>query len=236
MKDLVGKYSVEELQHLFPPFFAITADQQEQGRGRQEKKWESETGKNLLISLLLYPRIGPSLQFDICRYVSVAVAGLISELCPASVVRIKWPNDVYIGNKKTAGILIEHFIQGENINYSIAGIGINLNQTVFSLSLPNPTSVLSETGKEQDPMLCMQNMINKMKDIEKQSPDKWRIAYDEYLYQKGVFARFIIPKVSADPLLLKITGVDQTGLLQLTDTNDRLFSCAFNEIIYCLNR
>jgi BirA family biotin operon repressor/biotin-[acetyl-CoA-carboxylase] ligase len=235
MKEWVVKYPTAQLRQSLPPFFAITADKQKSGRGRQNKKWESEAGKNLLLSFLLYPSTPPSLQFDICCYVSVALAEQIAELCPASEVYIKWPNDIYIGNKKVAGILIENFIYRERIKYSIVGIGLNLNQTVFPPSLPNPTSVFLETATKVHPIRCMEAIIEKTKQLETCPSTVWKNRYDDYLYKKEVFSTFILPAVSDTPLTLKITGVSETGLLQLVDENNKSFSCAFDEISYCIS-
>jgi BirA family biotin operon repressor/biotin-[acetyl-CoA-carboxylase] ligase len=231
LKDLVKKYA-EKLQNFLPPYFAVTADEQDAGRGQQEKKWESEAGKNLLLSLLLYSNILPVKQFIICQYISVATAEFIKETFPISNVYIKWSNDIYIGDKKVAGILIEHFIRGESINYTIAGIGMNINQTVFQSYLPNATSLCLETGQEYDPIACMKSIIEKIKETEKLPTTELKARYSDYLYKKDVFADFIVPKISKDPISLKIKGVNELGLLELLDKNNHLHCCAFNEIVY----
>jgi BirA family biotin operon repressor/biotin-[acetyl-CoA-carboxylase] ligase len=233
MRELVGKYPANQIRDLFPSFFAVTADEQEDGHGRQGKKWESETGKNLLLSLLLYPKVSPSKQFNICQYVSIAVSEHIRDTFSIPNVYIKWPNDIYIRNKKIAGILIEHFICGESINYSIVGIGMNINQKIFPSTLSQTTSLCLETGKEQDIMICMENIIERIKQMEELSDTVLKTRYEQRLYRKGEFAHFVLPAVSDTPILLQITGVDGTGRLQLIDKNNTRYSCAFNEIIYC---
>ena len=231
LKDLVSKHPIDSLQDFLPPYFAITADKQQKGRGQQNKSWESEAGKNLLMSLLLYPRVHPSKQFNISQYISIAIADFIKEKVNNNVY-IKWPNDIYVGDNKIVGILIEHFIRGETINYTIAGIGININQTVFSSSLPNPTSIYLETGQEHNLIDCMKTIIEKIKQTET-LPDTIRTSYYEnYLYKKDVFSDFIIPKISNIPLSLKIKGVNEIGLLELVDINNVSYCCAFNEIVY----
>jgi BirA family biotin operon repressor/biotin-[acetyl-CoA-carboxylase] ligase len=235
MRELIGQYTADQIRELFPPFFAITANEQENGHGRQGKKWESETGKNLLLSLLLYPNIHPSKQFNICQYVSLAAADVIRDTFSVPDVYIKWPNDIYIRDKKIAGVLIEHFIQGESINYSIVGIGININQRNFPAPLSHTTSLCIETGKEHDIKTCMENLIEKMKQTEKLSDTVLKMHYEHCLYKKGKFANFILPAISTTPMLLKITGVDEIGRLQLVDKNNIPYSCAFNDIVYCLS-
>ena len=232
LNELVENCPLEQRRELFPPYFALTVNSQQQGRGRQGKSWESETGKNLLLSVLLYPQVHPSLQFYVCRQVSIAVAEFVKETFSIENVYIKWPNDIYIKNKKLVGILIEHFLREDCINYSIAGIGININQTSFSDALPNPTSICLETGKICCVEDCCEKIIEKMKQIEMRPAEILEEQYIDYLYRYNVFYDYILPKISDKPLLLKIIGVDKMGLLQLKDKNNRLYPCAFNEVIY----
>ena len=128
---------------------AITASYQETGRGQSGNRWESEPGKNLLMSVILYPvMVRPAEQFIISVMVSLAVHDLVSQY--TSLARIKWPNDIYVGDDKIAGILIENSITGETLGSSIAGIGLNINQSVFLSGAPNPVSLCQVTGCEHD--------------------------------------------------------------------------------------
>lgn len=236
LKDLVEKYPAEGLQNILPQYFAVTACEQEAGRGQQGKKWESEAEKNLLASFLLYPSVHPTKQFTVCQYISVGIAEFIKEIFAIQNVYIKWSNDIYVGDKKVAGILIEHFIRGESINYTIAGIGMNINQTVFPPHLPNPTSLCLETGQEYDPIFCMKNLIEKIKQTEKLPDADLKARYTAYLYKKDVFSNFLVPKISDTPLSLKIIGVNELGLLDLLDKNNTPHRYAFNEIVYLNNK
>lgn len=233
LKEIVEKCLPEKRQELFPSCFVVTASRQEQGKGRQQKTWESEPDKNLLFSVLLYPRMHPSQQFQICRQVSVAVAEFVKETFSIENVYIKWPNDIYINDKKLAGTLIEHFIGGDTINYSIAGIGININQMSFPASLPNPTSIYLETKKNHSLEDSLEKVMDKIKQVIERPVELLEKQYIDYLYKYNVFSNYILPKISQKPLLLKITGIDEMGLLQLEDVTNQLFCCAFNEVIYC---
>lgn len=233
LKDMVEKCPFEQRKEMFSPYFTVSAGSQPQGRGRQGKSWESEPDKNLLFSVLLYPQIHPSMQFDVCRSVSVAVAEFIKETFSIENVYIKWPNDIYINDKKLVGILIEHFLSQDIINYSVAGIGININQKEFSSALPNPTSIYLETGEVHSLEFCLEKVMDKIKQVFMRHADILEKQYMDYLYKQNVFSQYILPKISDEPLLLKITGVNKMGLLQLEDKENRLYSCAFNEVIYC---
>ena len=230
LKDMVENHL--QKQNTLPAYFAITADMQEQGRGRQGKNWESEAGKNLLLSVLLYPNIHPSQQFDICRRVSLSLVHFLEETFKIENVYIKWPNDIYVNNKKITGILIEHFLQGEQIKYTIVGIGLNINQAEFSSVLPNVTSVYLETRKQEDVLSSAGGIIERMKQAEHVPTSVLMEQYNNYLYKRNEFADFILKKISDKPLSLMITEVDKIGLLHLVDKEEKLYCCAFDEVVY----
>ena len=119
------------------------------GRGQRGNSWESEPGMNLTASALLHPEgIEPCRQFLISEGVALAVCDLLSDLGVETMV--KWPNDIYAGDRKICGILIEHAIMPKRIMHTIAGAGININQTVFLSDAPNPVSVKQLTDREYD--------------------------------------------------------------------------------------
>jgi len=127
----------------------ITAAFQEGGRGQKGNTWDSEPGKNLLMSVILYPvMIRPEEQFVISQMVSLAVYDLVRT--ETEEVKIKWPNDIYVRNDKIAGILIEHSIMGNAISSTVAGIGLNVNQAEFRSILVNPVSLAQVTGRKHD--------------------------------------------------------------------------------------
>jgi BirA family biotin operon repressor/biotin-[acetyl-CoA-carboxylase] ligase len=119
---------------------------QKAGKGQSGAQWNSEPGKNLLMSVLLFPHELPVKKiFMLNKVVALAVRDLISEFVPE--VKIKWPNDIYVADKKICGMLIENSLRGNQIQYSIAGIGLNINQGVFPTEILNPTSLKIITGK-----------------------------------------------------------------------------------------
>ena len=130
----------------------VTAREQTAGRGQRGNSWESEPGANLTFSLILRPQQWPAArQFELSMAVAVGVCrALRRALPPDADVRVKWPNDIYAGNRKMVGILIENTISGSLITRSIAGIGINVNQTIFRSSAPNPVSMARLAGHPYD--------------------------------------------------------------------------------------
>lgn len=122
---------------------------QKKGRGQRGNEWESTPGMNMLASVILFPDfLSPAGQFYISKAVSIAIAEWLKP--QTDDVLIKWPNDIYIGNKKIAGILIETSVMGSKLHSAVAGIGLNLNQTKFSEYIPNPVSLKTVTGKDYD--------------------------------------------------------------------------------------
>jgi BirA family biotin operon repressor/biotin-[acetyl-CoA-carboxylase] ligase len=142
----------------------IRTDFQLAGKGHAGNSWQSERGQNLLFSMLLKPDfLAPGEAFQLSRISSLALYEIIENQCNG--VRIKWPNDMVVGDHKMAGILIENAIVGNTISQSILGIGLNVNQTVFDPSIPAPTSLKAEKG-------CHTDMMDLLADFQR-SLGKW---------------------------------------------------------------
>lgn len=125
----------------------VTAHRQTTGRGQRGNSWESQEGKNLTFTLLFRPEdMKASLQFSISEATALAVVDYL-EGCGVKAM-VKWPNDVYVGDRKISGILIEHSVMGQNIDHSRIGVGLNINQLEFLSDAPNPVSLAQVTGKE----------------------------------------------------------------------------------------
>lgn len=123
----------------------VIADYQTEGRGQMGNSWYSGRGDNLLFSLLIYPRQLPANEsFILSRVTSLALKNLLDSF--TDDIRIKWPNDIYWKDKKIAGILIENDIQGKEIDNTVIGIGLNVNQQIFPVDLANPVSLRQITG------------------------------------------------------------------------------------------
>lgn len=129
----------------------IAARTQTSGRGQRGNSWEAEPNKNLTFSLLLKPRtIVASRQFELSQLVALSVVAVLREKLATDLIRVKWPNDIYYRDQKICGILIENSLHGANIDQSVVGIGVNVNQTVFESDAPNPVSMAAISGKTYD--------------------------------------------------------------------------------------
>jgi BirA family biotin operon repressor/biotin-[acetyl-CoA-carboxylase] ligase len=136
----------------------IYTEFQSAGRGQPGTIWESQKGKNLLFSIILYPSsVIPEEQFLISMAISLGICDFIDRYFKGS--KIKWPNDIYINDDKIAGILIENSILGEGIENSVAGIGFNLNQESFPGNITNPVSLKNVTDTDYDINICLRQIL-----------------------------------------------------------------------------
>jgi len=140
-----------------PDFFCVATNFQTAGKGQGSKIWQSEKGKNILASFYFQPLILPPQQIYFNYFFALTIRKMLS--LHVNNVKIKKPNDIFVDDKKIAGILIEHHIQGEKLNYSVAGVGININQTQFDAALPNPTSLKLLTGKEFNREVILEEIV-----------------------------------------------------------------------------
>ncbi len=195
----------------------IWALKQSGGRGLNENKWESEPGKNLTFSIILCPGfLPPDRQFQLNKAISLGVFDFLNSLIPN--LTIKWPNDIYVGVRKIAGILIENRIIGTRIKNSIAGIGININQTSFPHDIPNPVSLSQVLRYEIDLKEALINLCKYMDSRYSQlrSGDHIIIDHDYHHCLLGRDEWRIFTKRGKN-FEGKIEGVDDYGHLLITD-------------------
>lgn len=199
----------------------LYAGYQTAGRGQTGNGWESEKGKNLLCSILLPPNKN---LYLLNIAVSVAIVRMIDE-----PLTIKWPNDIYYHDKKLAGILLENAIVGSEIKYTIAGIGLNVNQTAFVSDAPNPISLRQITGKEYDVDQMMNNLIEAVEAVLNEPEEAIWQEYKANLYRREGFWPFEDEKGEFDA---RIEDVLPTGELVLRDRDNKKRIYHFKQIRY----
>jgi BirA family biotin operon repressor/biotin-[acetyl-CoA-carboxylase] ligase len=154
---LLNEIVEKNRENSLPDFFCVTTDFQTSGKGQGTKKWLSAKGKNILISFYFQPIISPPQQIYFNYFFALTIRKTLSLY--VDNVMIKKPNDIWVDEKKIAGILIEHHIQGEDLKYSVAGVGININQTKFDKTLANPTSLRLLTKKNLNREQILQEIV-----------------------------------------------------------------------------
>ncbi len=146
--DSTNSYIARNAASLSAPLMVV-AKFQTAGRGQRGNTWESEPGMNLTFSLLIrLPDFPARKQFAISEAVALSVAETLGRF--GIEAKVKWPNDVYVGDGKISGILIEHSLLGSSLTHTIVGVGLNVNQTVFVSSAPNPVSMAGIIGHSFD--------------------------------------------------------------------------------------
>lgn len=142
-----------------PEGTVICTDFQTSGRGQAGNTWISARGKNLLFSVILYPAsVMPDEQFLISMSLSLGICDFMNRYYRDC--RIKWPNDILADNDKIAGMLIENSVMGAQIENTVAGIGLNINQDDFNGIQPLPVSLKMITGREYDLDECLKEVLS----------------------------------------------------------------------------
>lgn len=208
----------------------IVAEKQECGRGQMHNSWESEGSKNILVSIVFYPFFLPvQYQFLLSKVVALGVYELVSLY--VDNVTIKWPNDIYVGEQKIAGILIENSIMGYTLGSTVAGVGININQATFKGDAPNPVSLFQLLGREF--------YIEELLEILFDAIDKWYLllksgkhdqinsSYLECLYRKGVLADYCD---KTGRYKGTITGISEIGQLEIQPETGQMKTYHFKEV------
>ena len=215
------------------------------GRGQAGNGWESEREKNLLFSVLLRkPQVPVEKQFLISMLAAVALWDTVAEAIGKEGLTIKWPNDLYWGDKKLAGMLIENTLAGGEIAHSIIGIGLNINQEQWIGNAPNPVSMRLITGQSYSPEKVLTRYMTHLEAWRQRPQREWREAYMQHLYRREGWWHFVEREVSLTPtmnaqttdggFLARIEGITEHGELILKRENNETKTYHFKEIRYIL--
>ena len=207
----------------------VIAEYQTAGKGCGSNSWESERGKNLTFSMLIHPEGLPANeQFHITEVVSVALCETL-ELYINKKVEIKWPNDIYVGDRKICGILIENRLQGSTIKDAIIGIGLNVNQRVFLSDAPNPVSLYQLTGQETNRDTLLNRFLEAFERVSQSNTTC--IDYRERLFRKGKEGLY---EDETGRFTARLTDVLSDGRLQLVDSEGQTRIYAFKEVQFII--
>lgn len=206
--------------------------EQTAGKGQRGKKWESEVGQNIMVSIVIKPE-NLTIQ-DIFlgnAAVSIACYDFFSALA-CDETSIKWPNDIYWRDRKAGGILIENIFSGQTWKHSVIGIGININQVKFDPNLPNPVSLLQITGKTFDLLELLNPLFQAIQSRWNQLyTDKPAVLalYNEKLYKKD---KLVTIKKDNRVFSATIKGVSANGQLEVFSTEAEFLSHGEVEVSY----
>ncbi len=213
-----------------PGFTLVVADDQTAGRGQKGNTWETEKGKNLIFSLLCHPdMVKASEQFVLLQCMAIAVRDALAKV--ADGVTVKWPNDIYVGEKKISGTLIECDLKGKSIVNCILGVGININQTIFSSNVPNPTSLRLLTGRDTDRETVLADIMERFQLyygwVSQGLSEDVRKLYMQYLYRREGMHPY--SDVRGD-FMAEIADVEPTGHLLLRFETGQVVRYEFKDV------
>jgi BirA family biotin operon repressor/biotin-[acetyl-CoA-carboxylase] ligase len=207
-------------------FFAY---EQTAGKGQRGKQWMAHAGANIMMSIVLQPEpLFITEQFMLSTCITLGCYDLLNIYSPGKIF-IKWPNDLYIGDRKAGGILIENIISGTSWKYAIAGIGININQTEFDKNLPNPVSLTQATGKTFDVIglakeLCV-FVDKRYQELGLVKTDEMMVEYNQHLYKRNKLVRLKRENEIFETIVKEVTA---QGRLITIDDEKRSFD--FGEV------
>ncbi len=214
----------------------IWAEHQTAGRGQRGHTWTSTEGLNLTFSMVFEPTFLPvGEQFLICEVAALALTDTFAKFGIAT--RIKWTNDIYVGDRKLVGILIEHGRVCETLLRTVIGIGINVNQTEFDPALPNPISMALAAGRKFDRRCVLETFVAccaaRYAQLERGDKTALQEEYGARLYRQGEEHAYRLP----DGTLIRATieGVEPTGELLLRHADGVLRKYLFREVEFVLN-
>ena len=226
----------------------VVTDFQTSGKGQGKNVWHSEEGKNLLFSIALNMSfLKAEDQFLLTQMVSVAVIDVLKKYLTEENLFIKWPNDIYFNDKKIAGVLIKNEIKGMMMGTSIVGVGLNVNQTAFDASLPNPISLKMITGKDYDIEKLLievteslshrvakcqsQSQSHSHSHSQRQCQSPTANSYINHLYRYKQWAFY---EHEGRLKEMMIIGYDRFGRLMLKEKNNREVICDLKEITFVI--
>lgn len=213
----------------------VWAERQTAGRGQRGHAWMSPEGENLTFSLVLEPRFLPvGEQFLLSKAVALALTDTFAAF--GIDTRIKWTNDIYAGDRKLVGILIEHNFAGGTLTRTIAGIGINVNQTAFDPALPNPVSMAQIAGRRFGRSMVLEaffvRCMRRYAQLAGGEKDRLQEDYRRRMYRLCEEHPFRLP--DGTPFRAAIEGVRPSGELLLRHTDGTLHAYLFREVEFVI--
>lgn len=213
----------------------VWADFQTAGRGQRGHEWHSRKGENLTFSAVLEPTFLPiPNQFSVSEVVALSLVDMLADY--AIEAKIKWTNDIYVGDRKLVGILIEHSLAPKTLRRTIAGIGINVNQTEFDPSIPNPVSMAQLLGRELDAeevLECFLTHLQRNYEVLREGgAEVLHGRYNSLLYRLNEYHTYALP--SGEKFKAAIRGTEPSGALKLEDETKKIKDYLFKEVEFII--
>ena len=214
-----------------PDLFAVYADFQTAGRGAGTNTWHSSRGLNILASVCFNTGLAAADQFVFNLWFATSTRRFLAKYVPE--VLIKWPNDMYVHDSKLAGDLTEHSVSGGQLDFTVAGIGINVNEELFPTEIPHPTSLFLETGQHYDIGTLMEEYLGVLRErrplLDTEHTVKLREEYLSHLYHLNEPHPYL---VYGQQITSIIRNIDRFGRLVLELPDGKQGAFGFKEVGY----
>ena len=215
--------------------WVVSANEQTAGKGMGENSWESEVGQNLTFSLALDVGFLPAeRQFLLSEAVPLGILEVLDSLLPVGETSIKWPNDIYYGNRKMAGILINSTIKAHMMDVSIIGIGLNVNQTHFRDWPTHPISLKMITGKAYPLQPLLEQLVERITTKVEQLASNPAVIEQDYLKRLFRYRTWANYEAQGRTWRLFMTGIDPFGRLRLIDEAGQTYCFDIKEIKFLI--
>lgn len=215
-----------------PDLWAVYADYQTAGRGAGTNTWHSTRDANILTSICFDTGLAAADQFVFNLWFATSTRIFLAQYVPE--VLIKWPNDMYVRDHKLAGDLTEHSVSGNRLDYTVAGIGINVNEEHFPDNIPHPTSLLLETGQHFEVETLLDEYLNVLQErrplLSTEHEANLREEYLSHLYRLNEPHPYLINGQQIDGI---IRDIDRFGRLVLEMPDGKRETYGFKEVGYC---
>lgn len=212
----------------------VAARCQSAGRGQRGNRWESAPGMNVTLSVMLRPEgLHVADSYLLSEAVSVAVANALDCFLGAGTIRLKWPNDVYVADRKLGGILIENSLRGAMVERSIVGVGVNVNQRVFLSPAPNPVSMAQASGRNFDVDEVMQAIARAIVEAPLLMADSGALQrhYRSLMWRGDGGYYPYVDAATGEHFTARIVSVASTGRITLEEADGTLRRYAFKEVV-----
>ncbi|MBI3519623.1 MAG: biotin--[acetyl-CoA-carboxylase] ligase [Bacteroidetes bacterium] len=219
--ESTNTYAMNLLRNVNPIEGTIVfTDNQTKGKGQRGALWSTKTGQNITVSVILKPQfLGLQETFYLSKISALAVYDVLTDILPSGQydIKIKWPNDILVNKQKIAGILIENNFLTNAIQYSVIGIGLNVNQSEFADFERMATSLKLLTQTDHDRTLIMERLCSKLEKwylkLKEQKREVIDTAYLDCLF--GIHQTLNFSDANHHTFEAKIIQVTKSGLLAL---------------------
>ena len=216
-----------------PDLYAVYADFQSRGRGAGTNRWHSSRGLNILVSIYFETGLAAADQFVFNLWFATTTRMFLARHLPD--VLIKWPNDLYVHDRKLAGDLTEHNVSNNRLVFTVAGIGINVNEERFPEEIPHPTSLLLETGLRHNMDDLLKEYLDLLRErrtmLDPRFAPELRKDYLAHLYRYNEPQPYL---VGGQRITGIIRDIDQFGRLILEHPDGSRHTYGFKEIAFVI--